>query len=164
MQRSFESMSAPRRATIIQRENNVTLLRHELVPQEIGSAPAVADNLSVRPAIGVSEHRVFLLWIKIRRLDDRSEEHTSELQSPMYLLFPYTTLFRSQRCFESMSAPRRATIIQRENNVTLLRHELVPQEIGSAPAVADNLSVRPAIGVSEHRVFLLWIKIRRLDD
>src|SRR6202011_2199602 len=25
----------------------------------------------------------------------RSEEHTSELQSPMYTLFPYTTLFRS---------------------------------------------------------------------
>src|SRR5690348_11330400 len=37
------------------------------------------------------------------RLDDRSEEHTSELQSPVHLvcrppnptLFPYTTLFRS---------------------------------------------------------------------
>src|SRR5580658_133486 len=26
----------------------------------------------------------------------RSEEHTSELQSPCYILFPYTTLFRSQ--------------------------------------------------------------------
>src|ERR1017187_3685538 len=26
----------------------------------------------------------------------RSEEHTSELQSPMSTLFPYTTLFRSQ--------------------------------------------------------------------
>src|SRR5436189_146442 len=50
-------------------------------------------------------------WFSIRvtTLDSwRSEEHTSELQSPMYLvcrllrhpvstLFPYTTLFRSQR-------------------------------------------------------------------
>ena len=26
----------------------------------------------------------------------RSEEHTSELQSPMNTLFPYTTLFRSR--------------------------------------------------------------------
>src|ERR1017187_8877751 len=33
--------------------------------------------------------------IAVRARIARSEEHTSELQSPMYLLFPYPTLFRS---------------------------------------------------------------------
>src|ERR1017187_2932973 len=46
----------------------------------------------------------------------RSEEHTSELQSPMYLvirlpprstLFPYTTLFRSDKCWAAGQAPER---------------------------------------------------------
>src|SRR3972149_3800055 len=31
-----------------------------------------------------------------RNVTDRSEEHTSELQSPTSTLFPYTTLFRSR--------------------------------------------------------------------
>ena len=45
-----------------------------------------------------------LLDALVKHDDDRSEEHTSELQSPT-TLFPYTTLFRSQSCWLSFTAP-----------------------------------------------------------
>src|SRR3989449_4339430 len=69
-----------------------------------------------------------------------------------------------QRCFECMPAARRATIINRKNNVALLRHELMPEKIRTAPGVSNNLSVRSPIRVDQHGIFLLRIEVRRLDD
>src|SRR5437762_3982550 len=91
VQRRFECMAAALGAAIIKRKDNVALLRHELVPKEVSAAPAVSNDLRVRPPIRVNQHRIFLLRMEVRRLDDagvelRSEEHTSELQSPMYLV------------------------------------------------------------------------------
>src|SRR5690348_5642900 len=67
----------------------------------------------VELAAGVQHgHRQLDARHLLHRVDVRSEEHTSELQSPVHLvcrlpplstLFPYTTLFRSSPC----SAPSR---------------------------------------------------------
>src|SRR5437879_7927845 len=101
MQWRFENMAAARGPAIVQQEDDVSLLRHEFMPQEAGPAPRVADHLRVRAAVRADKYGIFSLSIKIRRLDDagieqhtvtgldsekRSEEHTSELQSPMYLV------------------------------------------------------------------------------
>src|SRR5437762_3439795 len=68
------------------------------------AADALVDEAGVPSAIGPQG----VDGVRIAgRYTDRSEEHTSELQSPMYVvcrplcdpLFPYTTLFRSTgRC------------------------------------------------------------------
>src|SRR5205807_1684710 len=79
------------------------LVQPELCPQinppylfvgrQAGGRPALEDHAvmdNIRP-VGDAQR---LPHVVIR--DERSEEHTSELQSPCNLhLFPYTTLFRS---------------------------------------------------------------------
>jgi len=58
VQRRFERMAASRRAAIIQRKNNVALLRHEFVPQKIGTTPGISNYLGVRPSVGVNQHGI----------------------------------------------------------------------------------------------------------
>src|SRR6266700_7820619 len=50
MQRRLKSVPAPRRTAIIQGKDNVALLRHELMPQEIGAAPGIAHNKNMGTA------------------------------------------------------------------------------------------------------------------
>ncbi len=70
-------MAAPCRTAIIHRKNNVALLCHELMPQEIGAAPGVSNHLTSRPAVGIYEHGIFLLRIEVCRLDDAGVKHHS---------------------------------------------------------------------------------------
>src|SRR4029077_3298638 len=63
-----------------------------------------------------------------------------------------------------MATPRRTAIVRRKNNVAFLRHQLVPEKIGTAPGVSNHLSVRPTIRVYQHGVFLLQIEVWRLDN
>src|SRR5260370_14600410 len=74
VQRRFESMAAAPRAAIVQRKDNVALLCHELVPKEVGAAPAVSNDLSVRPPIRVNQNGIFRLRMEVRRLNDAGVE------------------------------------------------------------------------------------------
>src|SRR6202451_1596666 len=57
--------------------------------------------------VAVAEGRIHAqLLHPLHDRHSRSEEHTSELQSPESTLFPYTTLFRSSRY--ASSPPRRS--------------------------------------------------------
>src|SRR6266850_1166871 len=77
MQRRFENMTAARGPPIVQQEDDVTLLRHELMPQEAGPAPRVVHYLRVWATVGADEYRIRFLRIKIRWLDDAGiEQHT----------------------------------------------------------------------------------------
>src|ERR1700692_5061940 len=69
----FENVATPGGAAIIERKNDVALLRHHLVPQESsGARPGVQNNLGVRAAVGERNNRGFLRGIEIGRLDHRA--------------------------------------------------------------------------------------------
>src|SRR5882762_9439077 len=77
MQRRFENMAAARGPTIVQQEDDVTLLGHELMPEETGPAPRVVHHLRVWAAVGADEYWILFLRIKIRWFDDAGiERHT----------------------------------------------------------------------------------------
>src|SRR6202045_1397539 len=63
-----------------------------------------------------------------------------------------------------MAAASRAAIRQAKENGALLPQELVPKEVGAAPAVSNDLSVRPPIRVNQNGIFRLRMEVRRLDD
>src|ERR1700733_2104989 len=71
----LEKMPASCRAAIIKRKNNVTLLSHHLMPQKSRAAPFIHPHLDVRAAVGINQHWIFSMPIKIRRLDHPSVEY-----------------------------------------------------------------------------------------
>src|SRR6202171_6799519 len=73
----LKEMPASRRAAIVERKNNVTLLSHQLMPQKSRPQPLIRDHLHVRAAVRINQHWIFAMRIKLRRLDHPSiEDHT----------------------------------------------------------------------------------------
>src|SRR5580700_10220288 len=56
--------------------------------------------------------------------------------------------------FEHVPASRRAAIIERKNDVALLRHHLMPQILVVHPLIHDHLGMWSTISVNKHRIFL----------
>ena len=54
---------------------------------------------------------------------------------------------------EIVAAPERAAIIERENNVALLGHHLVPQKSFVVPFVQNVLHAGAAVHLDQHRIF-----------
>ena len=87
-----------------------TQVQISLISGEAGVLPDAYAALAASAAIAVSDipfhgpiSEVRVAYINGEYVINRSEEHTSELQSLMATLFPYTTLFRSR----SISSYRR---------------------------------------------------------
>src|ERR1017187_8871235 len=90
-----------------------------------------------------------------RDLRQRSEEHTSELQSPRSTLFPYTTLFRSRSPAQSSTSEHRCT-----------RCRCICRVLRCTPSVCPAISVRDRKSTrlnSSHRD-LLSFPTRRSSD
>ena len=71
-QRGFKRVAPRGHSPVVHCEDQEALLRHHLVPEEVGASPGVAHHLAMWPAIEMHQRRVFLRGVKARRLDHHS--------------------------------------------------------------------------------------------
>src|ERR1700690_808733 len=69
----------------------------------------------------------------------------------------------SDRSFEFVAAALRASVIERPDDVAVLRHHLRP-EFARVPLIFHRLCAGAAIDFYEYRIFFRGVEIWRLDD
>src|SRR5580698_2803293 len=84
MDRLFEVVASACCSLIVESEDDVTLLRHQLHPQASCASPGITYQLFSRATGEINNHWIFLCGVEVRRADHERVRFRSEVQLDGY--------------------------------------------------------------------------------